>query len=126
MDHEQQDLRYSLLLKVWLGLLVCLVLVGGIAALVLHGMKTKSLFLESGPLVQWRGRHEPPKPRLQQDPSVDLRKLRESEDALLLHYGWADRSNGRVRIPISRAMDLLAEHGVPTRKKIPAAPGARQ
>ncbi|HEV2330417.1 MAG TPA: hypothetical protein VGY56_16670 [Verrucomicrobiae bacterium] len=30
-------------------------------------------------------------------------------------YGWVDRSNGIVRIPIDRAMDLLMQRGLPTR-----------
>lgn len=49
-----------------------------------------------------------PAPRLQVAPDQDLRRLRESEDTLLHHYAWADRSNGLIRVPIRRAMELLA------------------
>ena len=38
----------------------------------------------------------------------DLRELREAESNLLDHYGWVDKSAGVVRIPIDRAIDLLA------------------
>lgn len=42
-----------------------------------------------------------------------LHALRESEKATLTTYGWVDRKAGTVRIPIDRAMDLVAERGVP-------------
>ena len=35
------------------------------------------------------------------------------EDLLLDHYHWVDRSSGEVRIPIARAMQLIAQHGLP-------------
>jgi len=63
---------------------------------------------EPSPLVAEYGRTEPPAPRLQIDPSADLRALRAEEDALLQRYAWVDRDAGRVRIPIEQAIDLLA------------------
>ncbi len=30
-------------------------------------------------------------------------------------YGWVDRKHGVIRIPIERAMDLVAQRGLPTR-----------
>ena len=50
----------------------------------------------------------PPKPRLQITPRLDLAEKRKAEDATLNSYGWIDRTSGTVRIPIERAMDLLA------------------
>jgi hypothetical protein len=49
-----------------------------------------------------------PEPRLQIDPGGDLVTMRRAEDVLLRSYGWIDRPSGTVRIPIDRAMDLLA------------------
>ena len=40
--------------------------------------------------------------------SSDLRELRARRTTILDHYGWVDRNAGIVRIPIERAMDLLA------------------
>ena len=56
---------------------------------------------------------QPPEPRLQTDPARDFTKFREREDALLHSYGWVDRAAGVVRIPIERAMDLIAQRGLP-------------
>ncbi len=65
----------------------------------------------------------PPEPRIQADPKLDLWRLRAHEDAVLKSYGWSDRDAGVVRIPIDRAMDLLAQRGLPVRSGGEAAPG---
>ena len=57
----------------------------------------------------------PPPPRIQPDPGADLRSYRESEQNLLNTYGWVDRQNGVVRMPVDRAMELLLQRGLPTR-----------
>jgi hypothetical protein len=51
---------------------------------------------------------EPPAPRLETAPALDLRALRAAEDAQLHGYGWVDRRAGVVHIPIERALDLVA------------------
>ena len=37
-------------------------------------------------------------------------------------YGWVDQQAGVVRIPIDRAMELLAQRGLPTRPQAGAVP----
>jgi len=37
-----------------------------------------------------------------------LQELRESEELRLGSYGWVDKENGVVHIPIDRAMELMA------------------
>jgi hypothetical protein len=68
----------------------------------------------TAPLV-WP-RQLPPGPRLQTDPHRDLRELVSAENAILESYDWIDREAGIARIPISRAMELLAERGLPARQ----------
>ena len=41
--------------------------------------------------------------------SQRLRELQAADRRELTNYGWIDRQQGQVRIPIDRAMDLLAE-----------------
>jgi hypothetical protein len=57
----------------------------------------------------------PPPPRIQADPGADMQSYWQSQQDLLNTYGWIDRQNGIVRIPIDRAMTLLLERGLPTR-----------
>ena len=35
---------------------------------------------------------------------------------MLEHYGWVDKNAGVVRIPVERAIDVLAEKGLPYRR----------
>lgn len=56
---------------------------------------------------------QPPEPRLQAKPIEQLQRLRSEENLVLSSYGWVDRSQGVVRIPIERAMELVAERGLP-------------
>jgi hypothetical protein len=56
--------------------------------------------------------HQPPAPRLQVHPKADLEHLRAEERERLTTYDWADRERRIARIPIERAMQLLAERGL--------------
>ncbi|HEX5236616.1 MAG TPA: hypothetical protein VFW25_14955 [Silvibacterium sp.] len=61
--------------------------------------------------------HNFPTPRLQNDNgNQDLTDLHRREDLLLNHYSWVDQSHGVVRIPIDRAMELLAQRGLPVQQ----------
>lgn len=64
-------------------------------------------------LVRAEARPLPPEPRLQMSPSLDFRAVRAADDQALGGYGWVDRKAGKVRIPIERAIDLIAERGLP-------------
>jgi hypothetical protein len=57
----------------------------------------------------------PSQPRLQTNPAYDLQQFRDAESAKLNSYGWIDKSAGVLRIPIDRAIDLLAQRGLPAR-----------
>jgi hypothetical protein len=58
-----------------------------------------------------------PQPRLQVDEARDLEELRRHERERLTTYGWEDRKAGTVRIPVERAMELVAGEGLPVRKQ---------
>jgi hypothetical protein len=62
----------------------------------------------------------PPVPRLQVAPSADLASEHARERAQLESYGWEDRQRGVARIPIERAMQLLAAPASAT-----SSPGAQ-
>jgi len=54
-----------------------------------------------------------PTPRLQTDDGAqDIADLHAREDLLLSNYSWIDPSKGTVRIPIERAMELIAQRGL--------------
>ena len=60
----------------------------------------------------------PPQPRLQENAKRDLQDLRAAENTALNSYQWVDRGRGIVSIPIGRAIQIVAQRGVP-----PSQPG---
>lgn len=62
--------------------------------------------LEAPPLA-------PPSPRPEIDGRADRAAIEADAARKLDGYAWADRSAGTARIPIGRAMQLLAAHGWP-------------
>jgi len=52
-----------------------------------------------------------PAPRLQVDPVAELRALQAEQAAQLEGYAWIDRERGLLRIPVARAMAILAGRG---------------
>jgi hypothetical protein len=63
----------------------------------------------------------PPGPRLQAVPPRDMDELRAQDKEAMTSYGWVDRAGGVARIPVDRAIAILAEKGLP-RIVAPAAP----
>jgi hypothetical protein len=57
----------------------------------------------------------PPRPRLQANPALELADVKDWETERLTTYGWVDKNMGVFRIPIERAMDLVAASGLPYR-----------
>ena len=66
-------------------------------------------------------RESTPEPRLQIDAPRELRELRAAEDAALHGYAWVDKDRAMVRIPIDRAIDVLAQRGLPVRAQVSTA-----
>ncbi|HSR66416.1 MAG TPA: hypothetical protein VLU25_00615 [Acidobacteriota bacterium] len=69
--------------------------------------KTVDTYPQPSPLAETFER--PAAPLLQADPPRELEMLRRQEDAILKTYGWVDTVNNVVRIPIERAIQVVAE-----------------
>jgi hypothetical protein len=68
-----------------------------------------------------------PDPRLETDERNQLNQIRLNEEQTLNSYGWVDEKSKTVRIPIERAMDLVAQRGLPVRPTTaPASAGPPQ
>jgi len=63
----------------------------------------------------------PPAPQLEETPALDLARERAAEEELLHTYGWIDKQAGVVRLPIERAIELMAQRGLPSRAAAPPA-----
>jgi len=64
-----------------------------------------------------------PTPRVQTDDgNQDIADLHARENLLLENYSWVDQKSGKVRIPIERAMELIAQKGLPVAPAVQTAP----
>jgi len=109
------EINYRVLARLTIGLLALVAM-----AMVLMWFLTTSIYEQEKAgdpppplMVEARVQHQPPNPRLQSDPFVELDILRAKQDGQLESYGWVDESTGLVHIPIDRAMDLLVANGLP-------------
>lgn len=66
------------------------------------------------PVVEWPAQ-EPAGPKLQADPQLDYRAFRALQLERLSSYGWVDREAGTVRVPVERALEMVASDGLPAR-----------
>ncbi|GIV19821.1 MAG: hypothetical protein KatS3mg023_1572 [Armatimonadota bacterium] len=58
-------------------------------------------------------RPQPPAPVLQANPAADMQKFREREEQKASTYGWVDEKGGIAHVPVERAMEMVAERGLP-------------
>ncbi len=56
-----------------------------------------------------------PSPKLEEDERGQLNAIRLKEEQTLSTYDYIDKNAGTIRIPIDRAMDLIAQRGLPVR-----------
>jgi len=121
--HETRDLSIRAIVLFAVGLVVF----GGISHLLLTRLFGKFAEREArrdSPPPPLRGvRVVPPEPRLEESHGVLLGELRRHEEEELRSYGWVNREQGIVRIPIDRAMRLVAERGLPARPGPPPVNG---
>jgi hypothetical protein len=134
VEFEREDLAPKPILLFLLSLIVACALV----ALILRGMYS---YLDA-----YENRHEPvqsplvqqtkadtrtvapgeivkfPQPRLETDERREINDFREQEEETLNSYSWVDQQAGAVRIPIDRAMQLVAQRGLPTRAQSGTVP----
>ena len=119
--HEERDVRARPIALAALGLAA----VGVAAFLAMHllldffASRHSRETAAPSPLAGAYGMKEPPEPRLQTAPLDDLLALRARDAAALDAYAWVDREAGVVRIPIERAIAVLAERGLPARAAAP-------
>lgn len=111
--HETTDVSIRPIVKFLIALTAGLIVVGIVLGLLFAFLSQKQ---GAVPSVVSGPRELPPQPRLQIVPAADLQQLRSREDQTLSGYAWVDQKAGLVRIPVERAMDLIAQQGLPYRR----------
>ena len=104
-------------ISIWtIGIFVTIFTGMALMAALLVGFFKFPIPLDRPPTAAEYERTLPPAPRLQVNQPGDLKQFREREDQLLGSYA-REHNSGAVRIPIDKAIDIVAARGV-----LPGAP----
>ncbi len=118
VSYEPRDLShdavFSFLIILGLGIALSLIMLWGVfrylGASQYAGHQTTNPIMTSNEQLKEVGGDPAlsfPVPRLQPNDIADLNKFRVSEAEQLETYGWVDRSQQKIHIPIERAIDML-------------------
>ncbi|WP_395747398.1 hypothetical protein [Prosthecobacter sp.] len=114
MPEPRYETRDASTRGVWLFIAGLAMVVG----LVCAGVFLLQRWLSSHPSSPVQASHStgpsltPPGPALQSAPREDLIAYRQRQQALLESTGWNDPAKTSLHIPISHAMDLIAQRGI--------------
>ncbi|MGH9736697.1 MAG: hypothetical protein ACRD8A_19170 [Candidatus Acidiferrales bacterium] len=112
--YERRDASVRGLLLLGLGLAIALAFIGFAMKWTFDWLSAESP--RGNPAASFvQGRPLPPGPRLQAMPHEDLGSYCSGQVQELNTYGWIDKQNGIVHIPIDRAMDIVMQQGFPAR-----------
>jgi hypothetical protein len=100
--HEMTDVNTK-----WIARVLIFLAVGGVAVQLICGGLFLSLRKFEGP-SRMNPLKGPPKPRLEIQ-ATGVEELRTEDQKVLDSYGWVNQKAGVVRIPITRAMERLAD-----------------
>jgi hypothetical protein len=112
--HEIRDARFSNVFMFGFGMIVLVVMAGIVIAAVVY--KMTGWFeneLPPPPQFQAQTNELPPQPRIEVQGRRDLNEFRAAEEQQLNSYGWVNKDQGIIRIPIDQAMRIIAEKGLP-------------
>lgn len=108
--HEISDVSVRGIFLFAAGLAVMAVVLHVVLGMVMQGFDTRAGRLEARRPVRYQDQSgQFPTPNLQESPNADMRAMAVQERDALLGYGWVDRPAGIARIPIERAMNLVAD-----------------
>ncbi|HXJ42363.1 MAG TPA: hypothetical protein VNH18_23990 [Bryobacteraceae bacterium] len=128
VSHERSDIDIFQITGYGVGLAIsCIVVVFAMWAMFdFLGKREDKLNPANPPAMVKERQMLPPAPRLQsadslRNPHVEMKELRDTEDAILGSYGIVDAAKGTVRVPIAVAIDMTAQKGLPSK---PSAAGS--
>ena len=111
--HETKDADVTSIALIAVGLLLVILFVQLTVWMTLRHWRDRENTKEDGAAPMVESGKLFPEPRLQVDPALDLANMRVRDARELDTFGWIDRKAGTLRIPIDRAMQLIAERGLP-------------
>lgn len=115
LGHETRDISVRVVMWFAIGLVVSAIVIYLGAAGLYKLFTRQHPSPEAASRIEFRAQMIAPSPQLRVDEARDFEKFRAAEEAKLRSYGWIDKNAGVIRIPITRAMDLIVQRGLPVR-----------
>ncbi|MBS0208350.1 MAG: hypothetical protein JSS27_05290 [Planctomycetes bacterium] len=115
--HEKRDVQVRAVAQFGLG--VMLLILGSLA--VIHRLVNHynaEADQAAGPTSPLAADQTPPEPRLETTVGGAFDQYRARTEQVLTTYAWIDREQRVVRIPVARAIELLAKRGLPEPKQL--------
>jgi hypothetical protein len=125
--HEVSDVNIRGLVVFLTGLVVSLAVVVFAVAWMFRALATRAERndLKPPPLAELRA-DQPPGPRLQPSPGIEMDRLRARQERKLSRTEWVDEHEKIARIPIGHAMRRIAEQGLPDWPPVKEGNGKRE
>lgn len=119
--YETSDADVPMIVKSGAGLLILVAFGFGLMFLMFYGLDSIQSRFRGGlePTQMQMQKAIPNAPLLQVDQSLDLKLRKEKDEHDLTSYS-KDEKTGAVRIPVDRAIEILATRGLPEPKGLPA------
>ncbi len=108
LGYETEDISTAMVGRILAGFAVTVVVSVALLTSMLHFFRGADNAEQPALTAQQSADIIPPGPHMQNDPYRDLRENERAEEQKILGYAWADPAHTRARIPISRAMALVA------------------
>jgi len=112
-DYQDRDIQVKPIVYFLIGLTVLTVVAVVAMALLFFAMDRRADMADADIPPEARARVLPPEPRLQVGERMVLDAYLAKHEAILRSYAVSDEDMETVRIPIDRAIDLVAERGLP-------------
>lgn len=122
LGHEPTDFDPRGLLLFAGVLLATLVVTGALVGWLLNTFAHEAGRDEPPPSPFVQEQHNFPAPRLERVSTEEIDKLRSRESELLNTSAWIDRERNIARIPIDRAINIVAKDGLPSWPAPPPEP----
>lgn len=122
--HENSDIDYKAVTKFGVALTLLCIFSFVFLIYVFRHFLSREFSQQAARPAAVDTRRLPPEPRLQATPLPDLKAILAAEQSVLNGYAWVDEGKGVVRIPVAKAMDVLAARGLPSRPAEAAPSGS--
>lgn len=109
-EHKEADVRLVLIAT---GILIVVIIAACFVAVGVFNWLNTSPPEAINSAIPVNPNPAPPVPRVLEHPWEELPEVHAHENQILYSYGWVDKANGVVRVPIGRAMDMLLAKGLP-------------